>query len=416
MKIEESVLESVITDNLYPQSITKYMEEPGLIDSMVGLFKNTAAPTTLVALQIPMSTWSTLSTEAKKQAVIDALEGNTFNNMVKDYIESGTSSAFLRKISLVTNDNVAVGLLDFGINLATNASGKQIYQLGINSAAGIGADITASTVTAGVIGAAGISGLAAAAVPFIIGGIASYVVTENLNEMWDYNNNSIANNKKIADAVSKKGGILLQASVYDISDMIYAINHSGALDLPSTDKITVENEATGDKYELVRGDDYNNLIKMLKDRGFGGNDYFPGKMTDLYELFAANTGLSDYASDGHFGPLDFAIDKNYFLIDSERTLLLPYQGNNNSNLIYIPKELPVQVPIFGLDGNDTIIGCDLNDTIYGDDGLNSEDYVHYDNRVIYDNEATADKHDDLLYGGNDYILGGDGNDTILLAA
>jgi Ca2+-binding RTX toxin-like protein len=403
---------------LFLKDITNFIDQPGLMALLTKFINDNIASVGVPVVALNVSgDWSTMTSAMKTQAIEDALKGQTFKNLLQNYFDSGSSS-FLSKIEIVANGTVIAGSLDFAIKLATNPEGQEVYQMAIGSTAGAATNWAATGVSTAVISGAGITGIAAAAIPFVIGGIAAYAVTSSLDDMWDYNNNNILKDPDTYSEINKRGGVELKVYAFNMKDLESAIDNCGALDLSDDKKITVVNALTNDTYELVRGKQLEDLVKELTDRGFGTNT-FPGETPELYELLKANYSEKALGSDGRFGALDFSDSKHYLLVESGSQLVFPYEGNNFANLIHMPEEgqTSVHSPTFGLDGNDTIIGSNENDVIYGDDDPSSKFYIHYDNnRIVFDVDypANAIIHDDSLIGGNgaDFIHGGEGNDTI----
>jgi ELWxxDGT repeat protein len=101
-------------------------------------------------------------------------------------------------------------------------------------------------------------------------------------------------------------------------------------------------------------------------------------------------------------PQNQLVDGNYLLTDQD----------DNS----IP-ELAFSQPIFGLSGNDYLMGSDNNDTIYGNKGADTIDGGNGDDQLFggkHSDQLSGDIGDDFVSGNNenDSLTGGDGNDAI----
>ena len=337
------------------------------------------------------------------------------NEIQKINPESGTK--FQRQIKIQkTGANAVFFLIDFTVRIV---DGERVIDAVIASSSTlIVGEIVGAAVSFYACNALKLSKTSAQIAAIIASLGAALLLADMFNERNEYYKNRLQNISGLEDSINKKGQVTLTAYTNNKKNLIDAINKSGALDLNEKVKIYVENEYDHKTYEVVRKEQYNELINELSRRGFynsidyykdinfqdktGNAQYTPEY--DLYWLIKQNPQIEGYMDAGKGFSADIATDKDYLLLDTD--IYLPQQGNQVNNIIYLDKDVKNE-KTYGMLGSDFIYGTEENDIIYGDEGDCTEKdsvsplYQHSDNDVLIGNK------------GNDYLYGEQGNDVLI---
>lgn len=400
-------------ENIPEHEASHYIQDDcSFLQNLANLFSSSSPSLLELNLELGSVQWNSLTAQQQQEYIIGALKGKNFQSAIENFVNNGASEYFT-KLKILVNGSVIGTTIDFALKTTYNEENRPLWQIAIGSLSGA----VAGSATAALVGAAGV-GIGISIAGFLASAVASYAITQTLDNTFDYHRLKITNNEKVKEIVKKKKSLKLKIYAETTEQLKSAINSSGVLELGSECKVLIENTFTNKVYELIRKDDYDNLYTELNRRGYGNicnydtivkrTPIAPGTNWPVFELewlIRQNPELEEFYDNG-ITPAINTENVKYLLLEND--VYFPQQGNHLGNIIYLDKEKK-DLKTYGMLGDDLIFGTDENDIIYGDLG-DAEDVEKYSK--AYSNTTM---HNDVLVGneGNDALYGEDDNDTLI---
>ena len=409
----EKIIVNKEIENILEHEASHYIQDDcSFLQNLANLFSSSSPSLLELNLELGSVQWDSLTAQQQQEYIIGALKGKNFQSAIENLVNNGASEYFT-KLKILVNGSVIGTTIDFALKTTYNEENRPLWQIAIGSLSGA----VAGSATAALVGAAGV-GIGISIAGFLAGAVASYAITQTLDNTFDYHRLKITNNKEVMDVVNRDKSLKLKIYAETTEQLKSAINSSGVLELDSECKVLIENTFTNKVYELIRKDDYDNLYTELNRRGYGNicnydtivkrTPIATGTNLPVFELewlIRQNPELEEFYDNG-INPAINTENVKYLLLEND--VYFPQQGNHLGNIIYLDKEKK-DLKTYGMLGDDLIFGTDENDIIYGDLG-DAEDVEKYSK--AYSNTTM---HNDVLVGneGNDALYGEDDNDTLI---
>jgi len=186
-------------------------------------------------------------------------------------------------------------VFNFGANaafqLVTHKSTTSSFEVYFADMGGIaGAVATGQAITPYVKGGmafVGVAGAPAAILTYAVTSFIGYCIMTEANNWGQYIANYNENFYIYNDIATNQKGLVIKYNTTDINSIKTQLNNSGFLGFDKNIDLIVEDGA-GKRYEVIREDEYGEILTELQRRGFVDPTYLGA---DIHELFGDNPGL-----------------------------------------------------------------------------------------------------------------------------